>query len=179
MTLARLGLPWLWQYPRDRSSMTKNWQAVFSRVKAALMRRGGTEDDADDLVHEAWIRLAFYEREQHVAKPEAFLMRAALNLWTDAYRAERRHGEQIVMEADLLPDASPGIEATVLARERASRLLEGLRELNSKTRDIFIAHRIDGMSYPQIARIHRLSVSAVEKHVAKAMLVVTSWMEGW
>jgi len=177
--LARPGLPWFWLYPRQHAAMMKNWQAVFSRVKAALMRRGRSADEADDLVHEAWIRLAFYERERRVEEPEAFLMRAALNLSTDVYRAERRRGEQVLVDADELPDDAPSIEATVLARERVSHLSKCVRQLNSKTRDIFIAHRIDGMSYQQIAKVHRMSVSAVEKHVAKATLLVTSWMEGW
>jgi RNA polymerase sigma-70 factor (ECF subfamily) len=55
----------------------------------------------------------------------------------------------------------------------------GLGRLNEKTRDIFLAHRIDGLSYQEIARQHRLSISSVEKHIAKATLVMTSWMEGW
>ena len=51
--------------------------------------------------------------------------------------------------------------------------------MNDKTRAIFLAHRVDGLSYQEIARIHGLSISSVEKHVAKAALMVTGWMEGW
>jgi RNA polymerase sigma factor (sigma-70 family) len=160
-------------------AMVKNWQSAFSRVRAALMRRGRTEHDAEDLVQEAWVRLARYERQQTVAEPEAFLMRAALNLSTDSYRASRSRGEQVLLDGVVLVDTSPGIEAVLLARERMSRLSECLGSLNPKTRDIFLAHRIDGMRYQDIARHHRLSVSAVEKHIAKATLMVTSWMEGW
>ena len=143
------------------------------------MRRGRTEHDADDLVQEAWVRLACYERDRSVAEPEAFLMRAALNLSIDSYRASSSRGEQVLLDEAVLVDASPGIEATLLARERVSRLSECLGRLNSRTRDIFLAHRVDGMSYQQIASHHQLSVSAVEKHIAKATLVITSWMEGW
>jgi RNA polymerase sigma-70 factor (ECF subfamily) len=35
------------------------------------------------------------------------------------------------------------------------------------------------MSYQEIAKLHRLSVSSVEKHIAKATLLLTGWMEGW
>ena len=78
--------------------MVKNWQTAFSRVRAALMRRGRTLHDAEDLVQEAWVRLACYERQQTVAEPEAFLMRAALNLSTDFYRASRIRGEQVLLD---------------------------------------------------------------------------------
>jgi hypothetical protein len=40
-------------------------------------------------------------------------------------------------------------------------------------------HRVDGMSYQQIAQRHQLSISTVEKHIAKATLQITSSMEGW
>ena len=159
--------------------MIRSWPAIFTRVKSALMRRGRSEQDADDLVQEAWVRLACYAQEQHVARPEAFLMRAALNLSIDAHRARVTRGEELVLEDVVLVDASPSAEAVLLARERVARLGVCLGRLNPKTRAIFLAHRIDGMSYPQIARAHGLSVSAVEKHIAKATLQLTTWMEGW
>lgn len=149
------------------------------RVRAALMRRGRTGDDADDLVQEAWLRLACYARSQPVAQPEAFLMRTALNLSIDGFRSASSRSEQVVLDEAVLVDAAPGIEATLLARERMAHLSEGLGRLNSRTRDIFLAHRVDGMSYQQIASQHQLSVSAVEKHMARATLEITRWMEGW
>lgn len=159
--------------------MVKNWQTVFSQVRAALMRRGRTRHDADDLVQEAWVRLACYEQRQTVAEPEAFLMRAALNLSIDAYRSSKNRGEQVLIEETLLVDATPTAEAIVLARERIARLSESLAGLDARTRGIFLAHRLDGMSYLEIARDFKLSVSSVEKHIAKAMLVAMRSMEGW
>ncbi len=159
--------------------MVSNWHAVFARVRAALIRRGRTLHDADDLVQEAWVRLACYEREQTVAMPEAFLMRTALNLSIDTHRAHVNHGEEVLLEEVVLIDAAPGAEAVVLARERMARLSLCLGRLNEKTRDIFLSHRVDGMTYRKIAQRHGLSISTVEKLVAKATLQVTTWMEGW
>lgn len=143
------------------------------------MRRGRTTHEADDLVQEAWVRLACYEREQTVAKPEAFLMRTALNLSIDTHRARINHGDELLLDEVVLVDTNPTAEAVVLARERVARLSVCLGLLSEKTRDVFLAHRVDGMTYQQIAHQHRLSISTVEKHIAKAMLQVTSWMEGW
>jgi len=159
--------------------MVKNWQIVFSRIRAALMRRGRTEHEAEDLVQEAWVRLASYELRETVIKPEAFLMRAALNLSTDAHRSRVHHGEQVVLDDDVLIDAAPGVEDVLLARERMARLSECLAELPPRTQEIFLAHRHEGLRYQDIASLHGVSVSAVEKHIAKAMLVITGGMEGW
>lgn len=143
------------------------------------MRRGRSEQDADDLVQEAWVRLACYEREQHVEQPEAFLMRAALNLSIDAHRATVARGEQVLLEDVVLLDSRPGVEDVLLGRERVARLSECLARLSDRTRDIFLAHRVEGLSYQEIARRHDISISSVHKHIAKALLVVTTMMEGW
>lgn len=156
-----------------------NWQAVFARVRSALMRRGRTEHEADDLVQEAWVRLASYERDRLVAQPEAFLMRAALNLSIDAHRTRKRHGEEVLLEHAVLVDATPSAETVLLGKERLARLSVCLGRLTETTRAIFLAHRVDGMSYQEIARLHGMSVSAVEKHIAKATFLITSWMVGW
>jgi len=143
------------------------------------MRRGRSSQDAEDLMQEAWVRMACYERDQVVDEPEAFLMRTALNLSIDAHRACVGHGEQIALEDVVLLDTAPGTEAIVLARERMARMSQCLGRLSDKTREIFLAHRVDGMSYKAIALHHGLSISTVEKHVAKATLQITTWMLGW
>lgn len=159
--------------------MATDWKLAFASVRAALMRRGRTTHDADDLVQEAWVRLACYEREQPVLEPEAFLMRTAMNLSIDTYRASATRGEEVLLDEMVLVDAAPGAEEVLLGRERMARFAQCARRLNEKTRDIFLSHRIDGMTYEEIAQRHRMSISTVEKHVAKALLQVTVWMEGW
>jgi RNA polymerase sigma-70 factor (ECF subfamily) len=159
--------------------MVKDWSSVFSRVRAALMRRGRSEQDADDLVQEAWVRLACYEQDNHVEQPEAFLMRAALNLSIDAHRASATRGEQVMLDDVVLLDGRPGVEDVLLNRERVARLSECLAALSDKTRDIFLAHRIDGHSYQEIAARYGITISSVHKHIAKALLMITGQMEGW
>jgi RNA polymerase sigma-70 factor (ECF subfamily) len=159
--------------------MFADWLSVSSRVKAALRRRGRSEQDADDLVQEAFLRLERYQREQPIEKPEAFLMRTALNLSIDAHRTLQSRGEQVLLEDVVIVDTAPGIEDVLLSRERLRRLSECVAQLNDKTRAIFLAHRVDGLSYQEIGRLHGLSISGVEKQVAKATLLITAGMEGW
>lgn len=159
--------------------MIKDWSKVFSRVRAALMRRGRSEQDAEDLVQEAWVRLACYELEQQVERPEAFLMRAALNLSVDAHRSRAIRGVEVLLDDVVILDAAPGLEEVMLGHERLERLSECLAQLNSKTRDVFLAHRVEGLSYQEIAQRHGMSASSVHKHIAKALLVITNQMEGW
>ena len=159
--------------------MTTDWEHVVSRVKGALRRRGRSEQDAEDLVQEAFVRLACYQRQHVVDSPEAFLMKSAINLSIDAYRCRSRQGEELLHEEVALVDPAPGTEDVQVSRERLRRLSVCVARLNEKTRAIFLAHRLDGLSYQEIGRLHGVSISTAEKHVAKAALRVTAWMEGW
>jgi len=123
--------------------------------------------------------MASYQQEQVVERPEAFLMRTALNLSIDAHRTSVSHGESVLLEEVVLVDASPAIEDVLLARERLARLSICLGRLSEKSRSIFLAHRVDGLTYREIADRHDLSITTVEKHIAKASLQLTTWMEGW
>ena len=143
------------------------------------MRRGRSEHEAEDLVQEAWVRLACYEQEQVVLEPEAFMMRTALNLSIDAHRSSVSHGEEVLLEEVVLVDSAPSTEAIVLGRERARRMSHCLGRLPDRSRAIFLAHRIDGRTYQDIANEHGLSISTVEKHIARATMQLTTWMDGW
>ena len=159
--------------------MTADLRVIFSRVTAALIRRGRSAQDAEDLVHDAWIRLACYDEQQCIKKPAAFLMRTALNLSIDAHRMQQNRGEDVSLEEAVLIDTTPSAETVLLARERVVRLGVCLSRLTEKTRTIFLLHRVEGRTYQEIARHQGLAVSTVEQHVAKAMLQLTAWMEGW
>ena len=160
-------------------TIVKNWRAIYSRVRSALMRRGRTSHEAEDIVQDAWVKMASYEREHPIKEPEAFLMRTALNLSIDAYRMSVSHGEEVAVEDVVLIDVAPSIDDVVLAKERKARLNTCLLRLSPKTRDIFLSYRLEGLTYQQIAARHGLSISSVEKHVARAMMQLAAWMADW
>lgn len=151
----------------------------MSHVKGVLMSRGRNSDDADDLVQEAFVKLACYERDNEVVEPEAFLMHAAQNLSIDAYRARKRHGEEVLIDDVVLMDPGPAVEEILLRREQVELLSKALASIDAKTCRIFLAHRVEGSSYAEIAGEHRMSVSAVEKHIAKAMILLSQSVQGW
>ena len=155
------------------------WESTLSRVRSALLRRGRSRHDAEDLVQEAWIRLAGYSQHRGVEKPEAFLMQVALNLSVDAYRATQARGEEVVLDDVALVDFTPSPDAVLLARERVARLSACLGRLTDRSQQIIIANRVEGLTYDEIAQRYGLSASTVEKHIAKALMQLTTCMDGW
>lgn len=149
-------------------------KACVNRLRNMLRRRGQRPEDAEDLVQEAFLRLAVYCNEgNEVRSPDAFLTRTVLNLAVNARESDRSHlrvGGDI--EALPLVDLNPTPEETLAGEQCLLGIRRLLAGLGPRTRDVFFMHRLHGMSYAQIAQHFDISVSAVEKHIASAMAVL-------
>jgi RNA polymerase sigma-70 factor (ECF subfamily) len=58
------------------------------------------------------------------------------------------------------------------------RLTEAVAAMPAKQREIFLAHRVDAMSYAEIARRRGITVREVERQMARAMYKLCKQMEG-
>jgi RNA polymerase sigma-70 factor (ECF subfamily) len=143
----------------------------FRRLEKLLRRRGRTREEAEDLIQEAFLRVKIYcDQGGEVKAPEAFLVRTVLNLARDV--RDREHRELYVAEPAemlLLPDSVPAPDEVLEAEDRLKDLERTLDAINPRTCEIFFMHRLDGLSYAQIAAHFDISVSSVEKHIARAM----------
>jgi len=153
------------------------FKLLLLKLHRLLRSRGSDKDDADDLIQEAFLRLQLYCREHQVEHREAFLVRTVLNLASD----RRRHRAQVdsvteTLKTLHLTDTIPSTVDVLAARERLHRMKEGLDRLSPRRREVFVLNRIEGYSFPQIAERLGITLSAVEKHAAKALLLMTEWM---
>ena len=153
---------------------------MLNKARTVVLRRGAAPDDADDIVQEAFARLEAYTRAHEVRSQEAFLVRAALNISRD--QARRRRVSPFTaagFDVELVADAAPQPDEVIRAQERMRRARAGLDRLDPRTRRCLLAQRLEGMTYAQIAAREGLSVSAVEKQVARALVFLVKWMDGW
>jgi RNA polymerase sigma-70 factor (ECF subfamily) len=83
----------------------------------------------------------------------------------------RIFSDQPIEEVDCVDTASsPEQDAEV--QELIERIERSLRAANSRTREAFLLHRFDGMSYAEIAKRLSISTRAVTNHIAKALILV-------
>lgn len=143
-------------------------------LKKLLRRRGATPEQAEDLVQEAVLRLHAYTRQGgQVQNQEAFLTRTAINLSVDQHRRARLDSYESEPVENLdLPDLEPTPDEVFAAEQRLIRMRDALDRANPRTREVFFMHRLYGFSHAEIARRLRISVSAVEKHVASAVTIL-------
>lgn len=153
---------------------------MLSKARRAVLRRGVSETDADELVQEAFLRIEQYERVQYARSREALLVRTAVNLSIDQARRRARSPFAASDNIDLIADQTqPDPSQIVEERARLHHAAQGLGALPERTRRILLMRRLDDLSYAEIARREQMSVAAVEKQVARATLQLMRWMNGW
>ncbi len=133
-------------------------------------------DEVKDVVQEAYLRVFRLTHPERVREPRRFLFRLVRNLILDGVRRRQvreRHaaGEDACVEC--LPDDAPAPDHAASETERRALLAAAVATLPERTRAIFILHSRAGMSYAEIADHMALSKTAVAKHLAKAVAVVT------
>lgn len=146
-------------------------QTGWRRILGLVQRRGHHRADAEDLVQEAYAKLLEERTLDRVRDVGAYLAQTTRNLAIDEERKRvvrrRAHADRAV--SDLLAPQPSCQHEVIAARERLRTVKAALADLPPAARTVFLAHRVDGRSYSEIARDLEISVSAVEKNMARAL----------
>jgi RNA polymerase sigma-70 factor (ECF subfamily) len=142
---------------------------------AFFLRRVGNHSEAEDLTQEVFVRLARSGGAQ-IREADAYIFRVATNLVRDRARRERVRAEYVASFSTL---DGIGIEALdphriAAGREALAQIMAALTELPERTRQIFLLFRYEQIDQRTIAESFGISVSAVEKHIHKAMAKLIS-----
>ena len=149
---------------------------ILKKARRAVVRQGIADQDADELVHDAYLKVQAYQREHAVRSQEALLVRAAVNLSIDRQRHISRSPLAEGAMLYELPDEAPDPARIMEARARLRQVAAGLDRLPERTRRILLKRRLENMSYSEIAASEDMSVAAVEKLVARATLQLMNGM---
>lgn len=136
---------------------------------AFFMRRAANHSDAEDMTQELFAKLATSSTGE-MDNADAYIFQMAANLLRDRGRRERvRANYRASVNAGAI-DLEPLDPARVLlGRESLGEVSDALRELPERTRAIFLLFRLEGMKQSELAALYGVSVSAVQKHILKAM----------
>jgi RNA polymerase sigma factor (sigma-70 family) len=148
---------------------------LFNKYRSSLQRylsRLVPAEDAAELVQETYFRLLRHgELVQIEAMARAYLFHTAANLARDHRRRRfaRLADQHVQLDDHDMAEEHQG-PYQHLAGEQALALLERtLAELSPRTRMVFVLHRFKDMSYPQIARVMKVSERTVARKMAEAI----------
>jgi RNA polymerase sigma factor (sigma-70 family) len=143
-----------------------------------LTRNTGCRELARELVQETFLRLLRMAPGSlgRIDQPEAYLRQVSTNLLRDWGRA-RTLKERSQPTLELTADEEVDQIAVLESRDTLRRLERAMSKLKPKTREIFLAHRIHGFTYAEIAVRTGLSVKGVEKQMAKAIAKIDRFLD--
>jgi len=147
----------------------------YAPLLSFFRKRTHNGPETQDLVQQVFLRLAQSRKAGEIHNPDAYVFQTAANALRDHYRQaavrNRFLNETIATSEDLTADASP--ERILLAEEDLTLLVDVMRALPERTRDILMLRCYEGLKNTEIAQLHRLSTRSVEKHIAKALAAVS------
>jgi RNA polymerase sigma-70 factor (ECF subfamily) len=140
-------------------------------LRARLRQMTGSDNELDDLCAEVLARAYATPNWRNIEFGRAFLFEIARNLIIDDARRRKIVAFETIADLDLL-QAGPDVEAQLVARDELRRLQTIVEQLPPQARRAFLLRRVQEKSLGEIAEEMNLSVSTVEKHLAKAVLFV-------
>lgn len=136
----------------------------------------GNQDQAEDLVQEAFIKMWNNCAKIVFEKAKSFLYTVANNLFLN----EVAH-KKVVLKYNQIPTTSStneDPEFILEEKEFMDKLQAAISELTNGQREVFLMSRIDKKSYKEIAEFLNISVKAVEKRMHGALVKMREKISG-
>jgi RNA polymerase sigma factor (sigma-70 family) len=135
-------------------------------------RRCGHTDEAEDLAQEVILRALQHPELQSAEHAKHYVFRIAENCWRDRGRRKVVREDWTLSHAgnyggERIDELTP--ERRTISADEFERIVKALQTLDERTRRIFILCRFEQMKQAEVATAFNLSLSTVEKELARAI----------
>jgi RNA polymerase sigma factor (sigma-70 family) len=127
--------------------------------------------EIDDLVQDVFVRIQKQSGGPPIEYFDRYLFTVAASVLADQgrRRAVRCASAHQSLEETHHPVEELSPERIFLDREALDQVVAAIADMPARTRDVFVLHRFEEMTCTSIAAHLGISVSAVEKHIMKAL----------
>jgi RNA polymerase sigma factor (sigma-70 family) len=140
-------------------------------VRKWLLRRWRSAIIVDDVIQEAYCRIAGLATVDHIYNPAGYFQRTVHAVATDTVRRAKKNGVVPMTENQWLNviDLEPLADRSMEAGQQLGRVSRALSELSETCRRAIELRRIDGLSQKEVARQLGVSESVVENHIVRGL----------
>ena len=164
----------------DLSRIDVLFRSEAPRLLRYFRRWRDRPDDPADLVQEVFARASNSAGFHSAARPEAYLQRVARNLLYERSDAERKRAHiQLPLGETVDAHVPPGQEDAIALAQMQRIYDRAISGMTARTRQVYLMHRVDEMSYKAIAEALAISPSGVEKHMMKAIAHIDRVVAPW
>ncbi len=163
----------------DCSMVTPTFVKHQSFLKRFLARFLSNSHDIEDVVQDSYLKALCAEKNQEIHSPKAFLFRIARNEAFKELRKKSRRITDYIEELDLPEDVTSdtSVEDLSIAKQRLGLFCQSALEMTPRCRKVFLMCKVYGFSYKEIASQLGISVSGVEKHVARGLEICNAYVD--
>jgi RNA polymerase sigma-70 factor (ECF subfamily) len=153
-----------------RSTIARLFSSHRDHLEALVRRRVRDREAASEIVQDVFTRVLASGTNGSDEDDRRVLYASARNAAIDHNLAiSRRRSALEEMLPEQLSPGQPSEDAALEARNAVAALDRALNQLPARTREIFVRRRVYGESNVEISRRFGISISAVEKHLLRAM----------
>jgi RNA polymerase sigma factor (sigma-70 family) len=166
------------------STERARWLAIHilpleAQLRAWLRRVTPRGVEVDDLIQEAYAKLASLPKDADIAYPKAYLYQITKRLITDHIRHSSVISIEALAEAAQISVLETGFspERILSGRQELERLYQAIASLPVPCRTVFVMRKFDDMPQKVIAAELRISENTVEKRMSRALRIIIEYLQ--
>lgn len=165
----------------DRQALQKLLQANWPWLKGLLYSILCNADEVDEALQNVCIRVL--EKVHTLRDPESFKPWLATVARHLALSQRRRNKQKAISLDDLLAvhqpaDTEAGITDKMVLQEQHEQVLDAIKMIPEKYREVFVLKYIKEMSYAEIAEILELPLTTVQIRLVRSRRMIYNRMTG-
>lgn len=148
------------------------------KVRSWLKQRRQSPEDIDDLIQEAYAKLASLQSYDHIERPDSFFFQVVRNLLVDQIRRSRVVRIETATDLDLpsVCNDAPTPEGITSARRELARVGELIDALPDRCRKVFTLLKVQGLSQKEVAARLGVTEAVVENEGVKGIRRILATM---
>lgn len=146
------------------------FQSCRDGLVRSIMKMSVQQQDVDDILQEAFIRVLRSDSQQEIKSPKGYLFAVSRNLVLKKLIEQSKEIHSEIDQAILEPDIDNSVERELYQKAKLQRFNEVLNSLPEKHRRAILLRKLYCLSHKEIASKMDVSVSSVEKYIAKGLM---------
>jgi RNA polymerase sigma-70 factor (ECF subfamily) len=162
-----------------RTSLAEEAGPVRGWLTRFFRRRVRDASEVEDMVQDVFTRIVARDSTKPIEHLGGYIHKTASSVLTDwaRSRSARAAGLRVAFDAETHGEEPIDPERLLCARQDLQAVTLVLLQLPERTRTVFILRRLEGHRFQDIATHLGISVSAVEKHMVRAIHQLSLEME--
>jgi len=150
-----------------------------AQLRAWLRRVAPRGIEVDDLIQEAYAKLASLPEDAEIAYPKAYFYQITKRLITDHIRHSSVISIEALAEAAQISVLETGFtpERILSGRQELERLYRAIDSLPGPCRTVFVMRKFEDIPQKVIAAELRISENTVEKRMSRALRIIIEYLQ--